>query len=352
MTCWSILVHTIRPGGDCPGAVSCDGAGSAPIPHPARQTPGRTQRSRTVALRPRQPVPVAGFDSITYHLRRHGALRTAGTLAGRPRRSASAFPNLTTADAVLGIRSCGGPQLLQRRTMCLHRYWTSRLSASSVHCSPADSGSDCSGQSLNHSRRPPCDLSRRLVAIHHANLLATFAVLRHLILLDGVSRFPRRRTARPRSPVAHTPLRASPCAKPILRDRPAATPPRRARDPCFVAHRVHFLRLPCGVAVCASANSTCCPDSVAQWPTQTSMSARSVARIQPAVCDTSCNTPSRRSIITLFPHPIPRPRIRLTFGLECTAETARPSMSRHQTVQGEYASYTVCARHWMPRVGV
>lgn len=174
----------IRPYTDCASAVSCERAGSAPIPRPARQTPGRTRRARTMALCPRQPVPVAGFKSITYHFRRHRTIRSGGTCAGRPRRSDSALPYVTTADAVLGIPSCGHLQFLQCRTMCLHRSWACRPDASSVHCNPACSGPDRSGRFFGHSRRSPRNVSRQAVAIHHANLFATFAALRHLVLLD------------------------------------------------------------------------------------------------------------------------------------------------------------------------
>ena len=269
-----MLMQSVRPCTDCLGAGSRGRADSALMLSPSQQTPSSTKGACDPEPRPRQPVPVAGLRSVTNHFRRDCTIRSEGPRAGRPQRSDSAFPYATTADAGLGFRSCGRPQRLRCRARCLHRYCTCRPGASSVHCSPAYSDPDCSGQSLSHSWRSPCNVSRQLVAIHPADLLATFATLRHLVLLGGVSRFPRHRTARPRSTVVRTPLRTSRCADPVLRSRPAATPSRRAREPCFVAHRVYLRLLPRDVAVCTSEDSTCCPDSAAHWPTPASAPSR------------------------------------------------------------------------------
>lgn len=225
MACCSMLMQSVRPCTDCLGAGSRGRAGSALMLGPSQQTPSSTKGARDPEPRPRQPVPVACFKSVTNHFRRDRTIRSGGPRAGRPQLSDSAFLNATTADAGLGFRSCGRPQLLQCRTRCLHRFWTCRPDAPSVLRSHACPYPHHSGQAPNESRKSPCNVSRQLVAIHHASLHATFAALRHLVLLDGVSRFPRHRTERPRSTVVSTPLRTYRCADPSsgvawLRPRP------------------------------------------------------------------------------------------------------------------------------------
>lgn len=191
------------------------------------------------------PLPPASDDA------------NSSTCAGRQQRSDPAFPNITTADTLLGLRSRAARSSFGVARCDSHRFLTCRSGFSSGRCSHASACLRRSGRSANPSRKSTSDVPGQLVAMHYANLLAGSAALRHLVLLDGMSRFPRRRSARPRSSVARTPHRACPCPDSVPWDHPASSPPRWAREPCFEAHRVHEPRLPCGAP--ATSLSTCIP---------------------------------------------------------------------------------------------
>lgn len=117
MACSSMLMQTVRPCTACPDASSRDGADSALMLDPSQQAPSSTKGPCDPDPRPRQPVPVAGFRSITNHFRRHRTIRTAGTRRGGSQRTDSALPYVTTVDAGLEFRSRGRPRFLQFCTM-------------------------------------------------------------------------------------------------------------------------------------------------------------------------------------------------------------------------------------------